>query len=196
MIVKVKISCGAFASNDPSFLRQAFTRKNMPKLYRFIEVATKKALGDKSSLPRFHGRTAFYDDDRRLTKKTGPHLITQFQARVETSSNGEELVVDNKKTVGTWNVFWMLTDGTRWYNARPKFMHFFDRYGSWSSTSPGWRTVQFRRGNEQFVPIFNTWLESRAQFGVEKGVELWDMSGAKDSEFYKVLKRAGFSVVK
>ena len=78
-----------------------------------LEVATKQALGDKSSLPLVYGRTAFYDSDRSLTGKTGPHLQSQDQTRTETGPDSEQLVVSNKKNVGGWNVFWMLNEGTR-----------------------------------------------------------------------------------
>lgn len=187
----VVIKCGAFSKTDPSFLRQAFTKKSMPKLYHFIEMATQKLLKDKSSLPRYWGRIAFYDDDRSLTGKTGSHLINKFHARTDTTGTGEELVISNSKQVGKWNLFWMLTEGTRWYNASPKFMHFFDRYGS-ESGQQGFKRVRFRKGNERFVPLFNTWLEKQAQAGVEKGVEQWVNSGTMETEFGKVLKRAGF----
>ncbi|CAK0771273.1 hypothetical protein CCP3SC15_420019 [Gammaproteobacteria bacterium] len=191
--VNVTIKCGAIPSKDPDAIRGVFSKKNMPKLYRYIEIATKQALKDKSSLPHVYGRQAFYDDDRQRTGKKGPHLISQYQTRTETGAEGVDLVVSNKKQVNGWNVFWMLNEGTRAYISYPKFMHFFDRYGSFSGKQPGFRNVQFRRGNERFVPIFNTWLEQRAQKGVDKGVEIWDMSGAAQLEFAKVLKRAGFN---
>ena len=189
-VVKVKIS-GLPAGGNPDQIRSAFSRKNMPKLYRYIEVATKQALGDRSSLPHYWGRTAFYDDDRQLTGKSGPHMISQYQTRTEDNT----LFISNKKTVaGGWNVFWMLNEGTRAYVSFPKFMRFYDRYGNFGGTGPGFRTVQFRRGNTRFVPFFNTYLEQRAQKGVDKGVELWEMSGAMESEFGKLLKKAGFKV--
>jgi len=191
-VVKVKIS--GLPSGNPDEIRRAFSRKNMPKLYRYIEIATKQALSDKSSLPMVYGRQAFNDTDRSLTGKTGPHLYTQYQTRTETGPDSELLVVSNKKNVGGWNVFWMLTDGTRWYNAMPKLMKFFDRYGSFNHAGPGFRQVRFRKGNEAFVPIFNKWLDQQVQKGVDKGVQVWDMSGAAQSEFAKMLKNAGFKV--
>ncbi len=192
--INVTVNCGAIPKKDPGpVLRQAFTKKNMPKLYRFIQVATAKALGDKSSLPRFYGRIAFYDDDRQLTGKKGRHLISQFSALTEQGPENVDLVVSNKKDVGKWNLFWMLTDGTQSYNSAPKFMKFFDRYGDKSGTGPGFRQVQFRRGNERFVPLFNTWLEQRAQAGVEAGIQKWEMSGTAEEEFAKVLRKAGFN---
>ena len=192
-VVKVKIS-GLPAGGNPDQIRSAFSRKNMPKLYRYIEVATKQALGDKSSLPLVYGRTAFYDSDRSLTGKTGPHLQSQYQTRTETGPDSEQLVVSNKKNVGGWNVFWMLTDGTRFYNTFPKLMKFYDRYGSFNHTGPGFRQVRFRRGNEAVVPVFNKWLDQQVQKGVDKGVQTWDITGAAQSEFARVLKNAGFKV--
>ena len=189
-VVKVKIS-GLPAGGNPDQIRSAFSRKNMPKLYRYIEVATKQALGDRSSLPHYWGRTAFYDDDRQLTGKSGPHMISQYQTRTEDNT----LFISNKKTVaGGWNVFWMLTDGTRFYNTFPKLMKFYDRYGSFNHMGPGFRQVRFRRGNEAFVPVFNKWLDQQVQKGVDKGVQTWDMTGAAQSEFARVLKNAGFKV--
>ena len=188
-VVKVKIS-GLPAGGNPDQIRSAFSRKNMPKLYRYIEVATKQALGDRSSLPHYWGRTAFYDDDRQLTGKSGPHMISQYQTRTEDNT----LFISNKKNVGGWNVFWMLTDGTRFYNTFPKLMKFYDRYGSFNHTGPGFRQVRFRRGNEAVVPVFNKWLDQQVQKGVDKGVQTWDMTGAAQSEFARVLKNAGFKV--
>ena len=193
-MVVVKVRINGLPSGNPESIRSAFTRKNMPKLYRYIEVATRQALGDKDSLPLVYGRQAFNDTDRSLTGKTGPHLYSQYQTRTETGPDSELLVVSNKKNVGGWNVFWMLTDGTRWYNATPKLMKFYDRYGCFDHTGPGFRQVRFRRGNEAFVPVFNKWLDQQVHKGVEKGVQVWDMSGADQSEFAKVLKNAGFKV--
>jgi hypothetical protein len=195
-MLKVKVTVKADKiKGDPDILNNAFTKKNMPKLYRYIEVATKAALKDKANLPHFWGRTAFYDDDRQLTGKTGAHLLTQYQTRTETGADGENLIVSNKKTVkGGWNVFWMLNEGTRWYSSFPKFMRFYDRYGSYTNTGPGFRSVQFRRGNDRFVPLFNTYIEKCAQLGVDNAVQTWDMSGAAQSEFAKLLKKAGFKV--
>ena len=196
-MLKVRVTVKADKiRGDPSILNNAFTKKNMPKLYRYIEVATKAALKDKANLPHFWGRTAFYDDDRQLTGKTGRHLLTQYQTRTETGADGENLIVSNKKTVkGGWNVFWMLNEGTRDYTITPpKLMHFFDRYGNRSGMA-GFHTVSFRRGNYQFVPMFNTYIEKCAQLGVDNAVQTWEMSGAAQSEFAKLLKKAGFNVV-
>lgn len=192
--INVTVNTKAMPRKDPGpVLRQAFSKKNMPKLYRFIQVATGKALGDKSSLPRFYGRIAFYDDDRQLTGKKGRHLISQFNTLTEQGPENVNLVVSNKKDVGRWNLFWMLTDGTRSYNAAPKFMKFYDRYGDKSRTGPGFRQVQFRHGNERFVPLFHTWLEQRVQAGVDAGIQKWEMSGTAEEEFAKVLRKAGFN---
>jgi hypothetical protein len=192
--VRVSVKSGAF-KGDPDLLLNAFTKKNMPKLYRYIEVATKAALKDKQNLPRNYGKISFYDDDRELTGKTGAHLVTQYQTRTETTGDGENLVVSNKKTVkGGWNVFWMLNEGTGFYSSAPKFMRFFDRYGNLSGAGPGFRSVQFRRGNMQFVPKFNSYIEKCVDIGMDNAVQTWDMSGAAESEFAKVLKRAGFKV--
>jgi hypothetical protein len=189
--IGVTIRATGFSKLKPEVLNTAFTKKTMPKLYRYIEKATKEAVRDKSALPHYWGRTAFYDDDRQLTGKSGPHMISQYQTRTEDNT----LFISNKKTVaGGWNVFWMLNEGTRAHVSFPKFMRFYDRYGSFGGTGPGFRTVQFRRGNTRFVPIFNTYLEQRAQKGVDKGVQLWEMSGAMESEFGKLLRKAGFNV--
>lgn len=188
--LSVTVKATGLSKLKPEVLNTAFTKKTMPKLYRYIEKATKESVRDKSGLPHYWGRTAFYDDDRQLTGKSGPHMISQYQTRTEDNT----LFISNKKTVaGGWNVFWMLNEGTAFYSSFPKFMRFYDRYGS-STGQPGFRSTQFRRGNTRFVPIFNSYLEQRAQIGVDKGVQLWEMSGAMESEFGKLLKKSGLNV--
>lgn len=190
--VTVKASRNNLPEVDPSGLQHAFNKKNMPKLFRYIEVATKRALGDKSSLPHFYGRTAFYDDKRQLTGKSGPNLIQKFKVRTEETPNGAQLVISNTKMVGNYNLFWMLTDGTKSYWSGPKFMTFFDRYGNRGGTGPGFRCVRFRRGNQQFVPLFNNWIDQQAQAGTDKGVQAWEMSGAAQKEIETVLRKSVF----
>jgi hypothetical protein len=46
----------------------------------------------------------------------------------------------------------------------------------------------------QFVPKFNSYIEKCVDIGMDNAVQTWDMSGAAESEFAKVLKRAGFNV--
>jgi len=191
-MLKVRVTVKADKiTGDPSILNDAFTKKNMPKLYRYIEVATKAALKDKDNLPHYDGQVSFYDDARALTGKTGVHLVSQYQTRTETGADGENLIVSNKKTVkGGWNVFWMLNEGTRDYTiAPPKFMRFYDRYAM------HFRKTRTRAGNYGFTSRFNTYIEKCAQLGVDNAVQTWEMSGAAQSEFAKLLKKAGFNVV-
>ena len=184
--VKVTIKSGAF-DGDPTLLVNAFTKKNLPKLYRYIEVATKADLKDKNNLPHSEGKICFFDDERDKTRHKGPHLINRYQVSTEEGL----LTISNKKTVkGGWNVFWMLNEGTQDYTIRaPKFMRWYDRYAG------HFKRGHTRAGNYGFTTRFNKHIYDCAQSGVDTGVELWEISGAAQSEFAKILKKAGFKVV-
>jgi hypothetical protein len=184
--LSVTVKATGLSKLKPEVLNTAFTKKTMPKLYRFIEVATKANLKDKNNLPYSEWKICFFDDERKLTGKKGPHLVNRYHTRTEDNT----LFISNSKTVkGGWNVFWMLNEGTRDYTiAAPKFMRFYDRYAG------HFKKTRTRAGNYGFTSRFNKHLEDCAQMGVDEGVELWEVTGAMESEFGKLLKKAGLSV--